>query len=118
MNAVEIEAAISDLAQQPFDPAKFPYTFLEAFGNKTNTQASATLKARQATTSERNMATAKTATLTFWIEPKLTEALRTAASCGHRSIANMVEVLTLEYCERKGISIPEQANLLGREQND
>lgn len=37
MNAVEIEAAISDLAQQPFDPAEFPYAFLEAFGNKSTT---------------------------------------------------------------------------------
>jgi hypothetical protein len=37
MNAVEIEAAISDLAQQPFDPAEFPYAFLEAFGNKATT---------------------------------------------------------------------------------
>ena len=37
MNAVEIEAAISDLALQPFDPAEFPYAFLEAFGNKATT---------------------------------------------------------------------------------
>ncbi|MBQ0746454.1 MAG: class I SAM-dependent DNA methyltransferase, partial [Marinobacter sp.] len=37
MNAVEIEAAISDLAKQPFDPAEFPYAFLEAFGNKATT---------------------------------------------------------------------------------
>lgn len=37
MNAVEIEAAISELAQQPFDPAEFPYAFLEAFGNKATT---------------------------------------------------------------------------------
>lgn len=37
MNAVEIEVAISDLAQQPFDPAEFPYAFLEAFGNKATT---------------------------------------------------------------------------------
>lgn len=37
MNAVEIEAAISDLAQQPFDPGEFPYAFLEAFGNKATT---------------------------------------------------------------------------------
>lgn len=37
MNAVEIEAAISDLAEQPFDPAEFPYAFLEAFGNKATT---------------------------------------------------------------------------------
>jgi hypothetical protein len=33
MNAVEIEQAITDLAEQPFDPAEFPYAFLEAFGN-------------------------------------------------------------------------------------
>ena len=34
MNAVEIEAAISDLALQPFDAAEFPFAFLAAFGNK------------------------------------------------------------------------------------
>lgn len=34
MNAVEIEEAISLLAEQDFDPASFPYAFLEAFGNK------------------------------------------------------------------------------------
>ncbi len=37
MNAVEIEQAITDLAEQPFDPAEFPYVFLEAFGNKETT---------------------------------------------------------------------------------
>jgi hypothetical protein len=37
MNAVEIEQAITDLAEQPFDPAEFPYVFLEAFGNKATT---------------------------------------------------------------------------------
>ncbi len=37
MNAVEIEAAISDLALQPFDAAEFPYAFLAAFGNKDTT---------------------------------------------------------------------------------
>lgn len=37
MNAVEIEEAISLLAEQPFDPAGFPYAFLEAFGNKATT---------------------------------------------------------------------------------
>ncbi len=34
MNAVEIEAAISDLALEPFDAAEFPFAFLVAFGNK------------------------------------------------------------------------------------
>lgn len=37
MNAIEIEQAISDLAEQPFDAANFPYAFLEAFGNKETT---------------------------------------------------------------------------------
>ena len=40
MNAVEIEQAISTLAEQPFDPATFPYAFLEAFGNKETTTQS------------------------------------------------------------------------------
>ena len=37
MNAVEIEEAISALAEQPFDSQEFPYAFLEAFGNKETT---------------------------------------------------------------------------------
>ena len=37
MNAVEIEQAVSALAEQPFDPAAFPYDFLRAFGNKETT---------------------------------------------------------------------------------
>ncbi len=37
MNAVEIEEAVSKLAEQPFDREAFPYAFLEAFGNKETT---------------------------------------------------------------------------------
>lgn len=37
MNAVEIEEAVSRLAEQPFDAETFPYAFLEAFGNKPTT---------------------------------------------------------------------------------
>ena len=37
MNAVEIEEAVSRLAEEPFDPEEFPFTFLEAFGNKKTT---------------------------------------------------------------------------------
>lgn len=37
MNAVEIEEAVSLLAEQEFDPEEFPYAFLEAFGNKATT---------------------------------------------------------------------------------
>jgi len=37
LNAVEIEQAITDLAEQSFDRANFPYAFLEAFGNRETT---------------------------------------------------------------------------------
>ena len=37
MNAVEIEEAVSKLAEQPFHAASFPFAFLEAFGNKETT---------------------------------------------------------------------------------
>lgn len=37
MNAVEIEEAVSALAERPFDPEEFPFSFLEAFGNKATT---------------------------------------------------------------------------------
>ncbi|ALP54922.1 hypothetical protein Tel_16835 (plasmid) [Candidatus Tenderia electrophaga] len=55
------------------------------------------------------MATGKTTTLSFRIEPGLKEALREAANREHRSIANMVEVLILEYCEHHGIAVPTRA---------
>ncbi|MGK7891864.1 MAG: DNA methyltransferase, partial [Leptolyngbyaceae cyanobacterium] len=37
MNAVEIEEAVSQLAEAPFAPEEFPFAFLEAFGNKKTT---------------------------------------------------------------------------------
>lgn len=37
MNAVEIEEAISTLAERRFDAVEFPYLFLQAFGNKETT---------------------------------------------------------------------------------
>lgn len=37
MNPVEIEEAVSELAQQPFDGGEFPFQFLSAFGNKATT---------------------------------------------------------------------------------
>ncbi|MBB5051000.1 hypothetical protein HNQ36_000954 [Afipia massiliensis] len=37
MNSVEIEEAISALAEQPFDGEEFPFAFLQAFGNKETT---------------------------------------------------------------------------------
>ena len=58
------------------------------------------------------MANTKTATLTFRVDPKLKDALRTAAKRDHRSIANMVEVLIRDYCDRNGIEISEQVALV------
>ena len=49
------------------------------------------------------MATGKTSTLTFRIDPALKDALRTAADLEHRSIANMVEVMIRDYCGRAGV---------------
>jgi len=37
VNAVEIEEAVSALAEQPFDAEEFPFAFLAAFGNKDTT---------------------------------------------------------------------------------
>lgn len=37
MNPVEIEEAVSELAQEPFDAGEFPFQFLAAFGNKPTT---------------------------------------------------------------------------------
>ncbi len=37
MNAVEIEEAVSRLAEQPFRPKSYPFDFLAAFGNKATT---------------------------------------------------------------------------------
>lgn len=53
------------------------------------------------------MATGKTTTLTFRIEPALKDGLRAAAVQQHRSIANMVAVMIRDYCGRNGITIRE-----------
>lgn len=57
------------------------------------------------------MASTKTTTLTFRIEPGLKDAVRTAAELEHRSIANMIEIMIRDYCGRKEIAIAEQDNL-------
>ena len=47
----------------------------------------------------------KTDTFTFPIEPIAKEVLRTVAREEHRSIANMVEAMILDYCERNGLPV-------------
>jgi len=59
------------------------------------------------------MATTKTATVTFRIDPAVKEALRTAAAREHRSIANMVEVLIRDYCDKNNVSIEEGEAVAG-----
>lgn len=58
------------------------------------------------------MATGKTTTLTFRIEPALKEGLRAAAGKEHRSIANMVAVMIRDYCGRNGVPIDESVGAI------
>ena len=53
------------------------------------------------------MDSAKTAALTFRIEPELKEAVRMASVNEHRSIANMIAVMIRDYCGRVGVEIAE-----------
>lgn len=62
------------------------------------------------------MSAKKTATLNLRVDPNIKEAIRIAAMRDHRSIANMVEMLIRDHCERVGISIPEQGNLFGEDE--
>lgn len=62
------------------------------------------------------MATGKTSTLTFRIEPALKDALRAAAEKEHRSIANMVAVMIRDYCGRNGVKIAAHGVQLGDKQ--
>ena len=57
------------------------------------------------------MVATKTATLNPRIDPYLKEALRVASMQDHRSIANMVEVMIREHCEKNSISIPKQQEI-------
>ena len=54
------------------------------------------------------MAAKKTTTLNLRVDPNVKEGIRQAAAKDHRSIANMVELLIRQHCEREGIPIPEQ----------
>jgi uncharacterized protein (DUF1778 family) len=47
----------------------------------------------------------KTATLTLRVPPEVKELLAAASKADRRSLANMLEVIVLEYCERRGIRV-------------
>ncbi len=57
------------------------------------------------------MTSAKTATLTFRIEPELKEAVRLASVNEHHSIANMIAVMIRDYCGR-GLKFPSHSRCL------
>ncbi len=48
-----------------------------------------------------SMSKKKSATLNLHIDPELKTALREAALRDYRSVANMVEVLIIRYCEQE-----------------
>jgi len=56
------------------------------------------------------MSARKTAILNLRIDPAVKAALREAARREHRSIANMIEVLTRRYCDEAEIHIQDQAS--------
>lgn len=51
------------------------------------------------------MAETKSTTLTVRIQPAVKEALRAMAEQERRSLANMIEVMIRDYCERNGVAI-------------
>lgn len=51
------------------------------------------------------MAETKSTTLTVRIQPAVKEGLRTMAEQERRSLANMMEVMILDYCRRNGIAM-------------
>jgi uncharacterized protein (DUF1778 family) len=53
-----------------------------------------------------NRTTAKSATLTVRVSPDIKDLLTKAAVADRRSLANMLEVMVLDYCQRAGISAP------------
>ena len=53
------------------------------------------------------MADTKSTTLTVRVHPEVKEGLRVVAEKERRSLANMIEVMIRDYCERNGVLIPE-----------
>jgi hypothetical protein len=60
----------------------------------------------------------KTATLNLRIDPVLKEAVREAALLDRRSIANLIELLIRQHCEKAGIPIPEQQDFHFKDEDD
>jgi hypothetical protein len=54
------------------------------------------------------MRATKTETITVRIDPVVKAGLRFMAGKEHRSLANMIEVMIRDYCERAGVPVPDQ----------
>jgi uncharacterized protein (DUF1778 family) len=55
----------------------------------------------------------KTATLTLRVPPEVKALLAAAAEADRRSLANMLEVIVHEYCERQGITAKAAPSKMG-----
>ena len=51
----------------------------------------------------------KTATMNLRVEPKIKAAAEAAAKLTRRSVTSFIEVLVLDYCEKKGIELIDQS---------
>lgn len=55
----------------------------------------------------------KTETVNLRVTPELKELIRLAADREHRAIANFIDVLVREHCQKHGIAVPaKQSELL------
>ena len=61
------------------------------------------------------MTATKTETLNLRVDPRVKEAARVAAKRDHRSIANLIEILIYQHCEKEGIPIPEQQEMFSED---
>ena len=59
------------------------------------------------------MAETKSTTLTVRVHPGVKGGLRAVADKERRSLANMIEVMILDYCGERGIEIPGEASSPG-----
>lgn len=48
----------------------------------------------------------KTETVNLRVTPELKELIRLAAGREHRAIANFIDVLVREHCQKHGIAVP------------
>ena len=60
----------------------------------------------------------KTTTMNLRVDPAIKEAIREAAKRERRSIANMIELLIRQHCEKVGITIHEQQDLPLKDEDD